>query len=43
VPFEEDRAILEAVDKGMSSKTTPNLDLALDAGRPSLPARLAET
>ena len=30
--FEEDRLILEAVDKGMSAKTSPNLDLALDAG-----------
>ena len=30
--FEEDREILEAVDKGMSSKSSPNLDLALDAG-----------
>jgi phenylpropionate dioxygenase-like ring-hydroxylating dioxygenase large terminal subunit len=30
--FEEDRAILEAVDKGMSGKTSPNLNLALDAG-----------
>lgn len=30
--FEEDRAILEAVHKGMATRTTPNLDLALDAG-----------
>jgi phenylpropionate dioxygenase-like ring-hydroxylating dioxygenase large terminal subunit len=30
--FEEDRLILEAVDKGMSGKTSPNLDLALDVG-----------
>ena len=30
--FEEDRDILEAVQVGMTNKTTPNLDLALDAG-----------
>jgi vanillate O-demethylase monooxygenase subunit len=30
--FEEDRVILEAVHKGMATKSTPNLDLALDAG-----------
>lgn len=30
--FEEDREILEAVHKGMATKTTPNLDLTLDAG-----------
>ncbi|MCZ8108445.1 MAG: aromatic ring-hydroxylating dioxygenase subunit alpha [Burkholderiales bacterium] len=30
--FEEDRVILEAVHAGMANKTTPHLDLALDAG-----------
>jgi vanillate O-demethylase monooxygenase subunit len=30
--FEEDRIILEAVHAGMAAKTSPNLDLALDAG-----------
>jgi phenylpropionate dioxygenase-like ring-hydroxylating dioxygenase large terminal subunit len=30
--FEEDRLVLEAVHAGMANKTTPNLDLALDAG-----------
>ncbi len=30
--FEEDRIILEAVQKGMAAKTSPHLDLALDAG-----------
>jgi phenylpropionate dioxygenase-like ring-hydroxylating dioxygenase large terminal subunit len=30
--FEEDRAILEAVHRGMSNKRTPNLDLRLDVG-----------
>ncbi len=30
--FEEDRDILVAVHKGMSHKTTPNLNLGLDAG-----------
>ncbi len=30
--FEEDRTVLEAVHAGMANKTTPNLDLALDAG-----------
>jgi phenylpropionate dioxygenase-like ring-hydroxylating dioxygenase large terminal subunit len=30
--FEEDRVILEAVQKGMDGKTSPHLDLALDAG-----------
>lgn len=32
VAFEEDRVILEAVQVGMDTKTTPHLDLALDAG-----------
>ena len=30
--FEEDRDILMAVHEGMSNKTTPNIDLGLDAG-----------
>ena len=30
--FEEDRVILEAVHRGMATKTSPHLDLALDAG-----------
>ena len=30
--FEEDRVVLEAVDKGMSEKRRPNLDLQLDIG-----------
>lgn len=30
--FEEDRVVLEAVHAGMANKTTPHLDLALDAG-----------
>lgn len=30
--FEEDRVVLEAVHKGMADKTTPHIDLGLDAG-----------
>jgi vanillate O-demethylase monooxygenase subunit len=30
--FEEDRLVLNAVQKGMSEKRTPNIDLAIDAG-----------
>jgi len=30
--FEEDKDVLEAVEIGMASKTTPNLDLGIDAG-----------
>jgi phenylpropionate dioxygenase-like ring-hydroxylating dioxygenase large terminal subunit len=30
--FEEDRLVLEAVHRGMAGKTTPNINLALDAG-----------
>jgi vanillate O-demethylase monooxygenase subunit len=30
--FEEDRVVLEAVHRGMASKTTPHINLALDAG-----------
>jgi vanillate O-demethylase monooxygenase subunit len=30
--FEEDRAVLVAVHEGMKNKTTPNIDLGLDAG-----------
>ena len=44
--FEEDRQILEAVDKGMANKLTPNIDLGLDAGaklfRLSLQRRIDE-
>ncbi|MDE2913977.1 MAG: aromatic ring-hydroxylating dioxygenase subunit alpha [Paracoccaceae bacterium] len=32
VAFEEDREILEAVHRGMAAKTSPNIDLGLDAG-----------
>lgn len=43
--FTEDRHVLEAVQIGMDNKTTPNLDLALDAGalrfRKLLAARIA--
>lgn len=30
--FEEDRAVLEAVHKGMANKQTPNIDMGLDLG-----------
>ncbi len=30
--FEEDRVVLNAVQKGMDTQTTPNLDLAIDLG-----------
>ena len=30
--FEEDRAILTEVDRGMHNRQTPNIDLRLDAG-----------
>jgi vanillate O-demethylase monooxygenase subunit len=30
--FEEDRAILTEVDRGMRNPQTPNIDLRLDAG-----------
>ena len=30
--FHEDKAILEAVHKGMANKVTANIDLGLDAG-----------
>jgi hypothetical protein len=30
--FEEDRAILTEVDRGMRNRQTPNIDLRLDAG-----------
>ena len=30
--FEEDKAVLELVHHGMANKTTPNIDLGLDAG-----------
>jgi Vanillate O-demethylase oxygenase C-terminal domain len=32
VAFEEDRRVLEAVHRGMANKSTPNINLALDAG-----------
>ena len=30
--FDEDRAVLTAVHKGMANKQTPNLDLKIDVG-----------
>lgn len=43
--FEEDKDVLEAVQVGMDNKTTPHIDLALDAGalrfRKLLSARMA--
>ena len=30
--FDEDRAVLNAVHKGMANKRTPNLDLKIDVG-----------
>jgi hypothetical protein len=30
--FEEDRAVLSAVHKGIANKRTPNLDLKIDVG-----------
>ncbi len=40
--FEEDRAILQAVHKGMANKQTPNLDLSLDRGPLHFRRRLAQ-
>lgn len=44
--FEEDRAVLNAVQKGMSSKTSPHIDLPIDGGqlrfRRQLEAMIAE-
>ena len=31
--FEEDRAVLNEVQKGMSNKTSPNIDLPIDGGQ----------
>ena len=40
--FEEDRAVLEAVHRGMAASTTPHLDLRVDAGPLRFRRRLAE-
>lgn len=40
--FEEDREILEAVQEGMSSKRTPNIDLGSDAGPTRFRRRLKQ-
>ncbi len=40
--FEEDRAVLEAVQKGMTHKRTPNLDLKIDAGPTRFRRRLKQ-
>lgn len=44
--FEEDRAVLEQVQIGMSEKTSPHIDLNIDAGqlrfRRQLEAMIAE-
>ncbi len=40
--FEEDRVILQAVHQGMAHKTTPNLDLRIDAGPLRFRRRLAQ-
>jgi phenylpropionate dioxygenase-like ring-hydroxylating dioxygenase large terminal subunit len=40
--FEEDRAILQAVHHGMANKTTPNVDLRIDAGPLRFRRRLAQ-
>jgi len=40
--FEEDRAILAAVHKGMADKRTPNIDLRIDAGPLRFRRRLAQ-
>ena len=42
VAFEEDRAVLQAVHRGMAEKTTPHLDLGIDAGPLRYRRRLAE-
>ena len=31
--FEEDRAVLNEVQKGMSNKTSPHIDLPIDGGQ----------
>ena len=44
--FEEDRAVLNAVQKGMAEKTSPHIDLPIDGGqlrfRRQLEAMIAE-
>jgi hypothetical protein len=40
--FEEDRAILQAVHKGLAEKTSPNIDLKIDAGPLRFRRRLAQ-
>lgn len=40
--FEEDKLVLEAVQKGMTNKRTPNLDLKIDVGPLRFRKRLAE-
>ncbi len=40
--FSEDRAILQAVHKGMARKRTPNLDLKIDVGQLRFRRRLAQ-
>ncbi len=40
--FEEDRVVLEAVHEGMAARTTPNIDLGIDAGALRFRRRLAE-
>jgi phenylpropionate dioxygenase-like ring-hydroxylating dioxygenase large terminal subunit len=40
--FEEDRAVLNAVQKGMASKRTPNLDLKIDVGPMRFRRRIAQ-
>lgn len=40
--FEEDRAVLTAVQKGMDEKRTPNLDLKIDVGPLRFRRRLAQ-
>jgi phenylpropionate dioxygenase-like ring-hydroxylating dioxygenase large terminal subunit len=40
--FEEDRAVLNAVQKGMARKRTPNLDLKIDVGPMRFRRRIAQ-
>ena len=40
--FEEDRVILQAVQRGMANKTTPNIDLRIDAGPLRFRRRIAQ-
>lgn len=41
--FEEDRAVLNAVRIGMSEKTSPHIDLPIDAGQFRFRRQLAAT